>query len=87
MSQLGFEVESRCRAGNNFNTDVGCSVLLNARPSLVKLESGIQALVEITGFTYVDGVPVAIGGGAAKDINAADWVERCADGVKLKINP
>lgn len=48
------------------------------------LESGIQALVQITGFTYVDGIPLAIGGSLGEDIDAADWVEGGPDGIHIK---
>jgi hypothetical protein len=51
---------------------------------LVALESGIQALVQITGFAYIEGLPLATGIGFAEDIDPADFVERGPDGIKLK---
>lgn len=67
------------------NANMGGSIAANARPSIVTLESGVQAIIKIAGFTYVDGVPLAIAGEFAKDVDASNFVERCADGVKLKL--
>lgn len=51
---------------------------------MVTLESGIQALVEIVGFTYIDGLPLAIVHGLAENVNPADLVERGPDGMRFK---
>jgi hypothetical protein len=50
----------------------------------VTLESGIQALVEIVGFTYIEGVPVAIAGPLAEDVDPRQFLERGPDGIRLK---
>lgn len=85
MAQFGFEAKPR-RAipANDDNRQMSSSVRGATRPALVTLESGIQALIEIVGFTHVDGVPVAIAGGLAEDVDPADWVERGPNGIRLK---
>ena len=87
MTHLGFQGQARRpikRAANDHDADMRSAVSATGRPCLVTLESGIQALVEIASFTYVDGILVAIGTGLAKDVDAAKWLERGPDGVRLK---
>ena len=87
MAQLRFQSQASVtvkRAANDLDGDVRCASGAASRPCLVTLESGIQALVEIAGFAYVEGVPIAIGSGLAEDIDPADLVERGPDGIRLK---
>ena len=87
MPQLSFESQARLTvqcAANDFDPDMSGPVRLAGRPCIVTLESGIQALVEIASFTYIEGVPLAIGAGLAENIDPADHVECGADGVRLK---
>ena len=85
MPQFSFQIEAvlPCPA-NDHDTEVCCPEVGAARPALVTLESGIKALIEIVGFAYVEGVPVAIGGHPAKDVDPADVLELGPDGVRLK---
>ena len=71
-------------ASNDQNADVRGPMNTAGRPCLVTLESGIQALVEIARFTYVDGIPLAISAGFAEDINPADFLEGGPDGIRFK---
>ena len=88
MSQFGFESQALCPAyrapANDFDTDVSSAAGTAGRPCLVTLESGIQALVQIAGFTYIEGLPLATGVGLAEDVDSADFLERGPDGIKFK---
>lgn len=87
MTQFGFDAQAfalRRKAANDQDTYVSSASERAAGPSIVTLESGIQALVEIVGFTYVEGVPVAICGPLAEDIDASELLERGPDGVCFK---
>lgn len=88
MTKLGFDTQTSLRrphAANDHDSNVSSAIESAGRPCLVTLESGIQALVKITSFTYVDGIPVAIGGGFAEDVDPAEeWLERGPDGVCFK---
>lgn len=66
------------------NANVSGSVAQNGLPSVVVLESGIKALVKISRLAYIDGVPVAIAGAGAEDIDPGDWVEVGPNGIKLR---
>ena len=72
-------------AAHNHHGQMRGAVGAAAGPSLVLLETGVQALVEIAGFTYVDGIPVAVGRGLTEDIDARHWVKASADGVNLEL--
>lgn len=87
MTKLSFNVDPCLRAkqaANDHDADVSSTVQDATRPCLVTLESGIKALVKITGFTYVDGVPLALGEGVTENINAADLLECGPNGMQLK---
>lgn len=71
--------------GDHANANMGAAIARNARPSIVTLESGIQAIIEIAGFTYIDGIPIAVSGALAEDVNTSDILEGGADGIKLKL--
>lgn len=85
MTQIPFDGQAIfARPMNDNDGNVSCSQAGAGRPCVVLLESGIQALVEITGFTYVEGVPVAIAGPLAEDVDPGELLERGPDGVRLK---
>lgn len=87
MPKLRFDIEPHLRGikpANDHDADMSSASNSTARPCLVTLESGIQALVEIAGLTYIDGFPLAIGKGVAEDVNPSDWLERGPDGIRLK---
>src|SRR3546814_20339214 len=88
MTKFGFDMQAAnlChKPANDHDTNVRCAVETTSRPCLVTLESGIQALIEIAGFTYVDGTPIAIGAGLAEDIDPSKLLERGPDGIRLKL--
>lgn len=62
------------QAANDHDADV-------TRLCLATLESGVKALVKITGFTYVDGVPLALGEGVTETISAAELTEIVNHGI------
>lgn len=87
MTQFGFDAQAFAlplKAANDHDAHVRCPGNPAGRPSIVTLESGIQAIVEIVGLTYVEGVPVAICGPLAEDVDAADMVECGPDGIRFK---
>ena len=87
MTQFGFERQTRFTiqsAANDFDANVCCPLGAARGPCVVTLESGIQALVEIASFTYVEDAPLAIGAGLAENVHPADFVERGPDGIRLK---
>jgi hypothetical protein len=85
VTQFGFDTAAiKLAAANDHDGKVGGTPLSAGRPTLVTLESGIQALIEIVGFTYVEGVPVAVGGQLAEDIDPGQLLERGPDGIRLK---
>ena len=67
MPQSGFQIKSGLMPANSSGCEVSAPSISTARPSLVTLESGIQAFIEITGFTYIQGVPLAIAGFSEED--------------------
>ena len=85
MTQFGFETQACApSAANDENRKVSSAVGGATRPTLVTLESGIQALIEIAGFTYIEGVPLAIGAHLTENVDPADLVERGPDGIRFK---
>jgi hypothetical protein len=85
MAQLGFDAAAfKLAAANDHDGEMCRPEQCAARPALVTLESGIQALIEVVGFTYIEGIPVAIGGQLAEDVDPADLLERGPDGIRLK---
>ncbi len=86
MAQVPFDVEAvLARPVNDNDREVSCPQARAARPCIVTLESGIQALVEIVGFAYIEGVPVAVAGPLAEDVDPGQFVERGPDGIRLKV--
>lgn len=89
MAKFSFQIEPRRpvqSASNDLHADMSDAKIEARRPCLVTLECGIQALVEIAGFTYVEGIPVAIGVGLAENIDPSDLLERSTDGVRFKFD-
>src|SRR5690606_365222 len=87
VTQFGFQSQAAVTSkqpANDHDADVRGAESVARRPCLVTLESGIQALVEIASFTYVEGIPLAIGAGLAENVDPADWLERGPDGVRFK---
>ena len=87
MSQFRFQGDALLLsevAANDLDANVGGPTETAGRPCLVTLESGIQALIKIASFTYIEGIPVAVGTGFAENVDPADLVERCPDGIRLK---
>lgn len=88
MPQFGFKSETliptESVVTNDPDANMGSPVGAAGRPCLVTLESGVQALVEISRLAYVEGVPVAVGSGLAEDIDPADWLECGPNGVRFK---
>ena len=89
MAQFGFKGQALrtahdSAAANDHDGNMSCTASATSGPCLVTLESGIQALIEIAGFTYVEGVPVAIAGPLAEDVDAADLLERGPNGIRFK---
>ncbi|QIQ87362.1 hypothetical protein [Erythrobacter sp.] len=84
MTNVSFDPKTLSVAGDGHGGDVGGPVSCDAGPSLVTLESGVQALVQIASFTYVDGLPLAIGCGLDEDVNATKALVSSSDGVKLE---
>lgn len=82
MPQIGFNAEaigvSSCLSAGG---DMGRLMRTEARPSLVTLECGMQALVQVTGFTYVEGLPLALCGLPEEDVESSDWLVSRANGV------
>lgn len=57
----------------------------NARPTMVTLESGIQAIIEVAGFAYIKPQPdVGLGMAFGEDVDAGSWVVGHSDGVEFK---
>ena len=85
MSKSSFQVKPLSLAAHGSSCDVTSSFSAHTRPSLVLLESGIQALIEITGFTYIEDIPVAIAGFCQKEINPSDFLVVSGDGMNVKL--
>lgn len=85
MTKLSLDIQAllKCPA-NDHDANMRSAMQSAGRPCLVTLESGIKALVEITSFTYIDGIPLAVGCGFAEDIDPANFVECGPDGIRLK---
>jgi len=71
--------------GNSLGSDMAGLVATEGGPSIMVLESGIQALVKVTGFTYIQGVPLALCGLLEEDVNAGYGLVCRADGVDEKL--
>jgi len=85
LAQIGFDVEPNLTvAMNGQQAEVGSAVSAYAGPSVVTLESGIQALVQIARLAYIDGVPIAIGCGLHEDVDPRNWVKLGSDGANFE---
>lgn len=85
MSEPSFQIESRLVPANGSRSKVRTPFVSAARPSLVTLESGIQALVQVTGFTYVQEIPGAICGFGEEQINPTDFLVIGPDGMNVEL--
>lgn len=86
MTEIGLNHEAFPRVpAKGHDGQMGCALIAAAGPSLVTLESGIQALVKIAGFAYVDGKPLAIGAQLDEHVDPGHWVKPSADGMNLEL--
>lgn len=85
MPKPSFQIESLARTGDRTSAEMADTIPLAASPRLMVLESGIQALVKITGFTYIDDVPLAISGLSEKEVDAANLFVVRANRVDMKL--
>lgn len=71
MTQISFDADALGRtAGDMQRTDVASQLGTNARPCVVTLESGIQAIIEVAGFPYIKPLPIAGASLAGEDVDA-----------------
>jgi hypothetical protein len=84
MSKISLDTQALGQpAGHVKRANVGGVVGQNARPTMVTLESGIKAIIEVAGFPYIKCLPLSECG-AHEDIDARTRAIADSERINLK---
>lgn len=85
MPKIGFDPQSFSKAASDVErADVTGIEVPNARPSVVTLESGVKAIIEVAGFAYIKPLPTDGMGVSCEDVDTRPIVIGDPDGIGLK---